>query len=204
MLPGSWCAGHEPAQSPLGPACLSGSPRRASCAVFGNVFASESNSAIFPDGGPNGDPTQVDLYIENITYYYNADGGDHHLQTKINGKFAQINLDGPNNDKRGTSEHHTPHETTFKFEFRRRDNGQPVVIPWMQLTFFDFDENVLTDWLKQNGATTGDGREARLRPLPSPHPCENPIAPNRSALTPSRSALLRRDSPITRSPRTPR
>ena len=179
MLPGSWCAGHEPGQSPLGPACLSAHRvGRASCAVFGNVFASESNSAIFPDGGPNGDPTQVDLYIENITYYYNADGGDHHLQTKINGNFAQINLDGPNNDLRGTANSNLDirHETTFKFEFRRRDNGQPVVIPWMQLTFFDFDENVLTDWLKGQGATTGDGREARLRPLPL-SPLNPPLPP---------------------------
>ena len=171
---------------PTGTGLPQRSPRRASCAVFGNVFASQSTSAIFPDGGPNGDPTQVDLYIENITYYYNNDGGDHHLQTRINGKFAQINLDGPNNDLRGTADYNTAHETTFKFEFKRRDNGQPVVIPWMQFTFFDFDENVLTSWLVNNlNAVTGDGREARLRPLPSPHPCENPIAPNRSALTPS-------------------
>ena len=140
-------------------------PRRASsCAVFGNVFDPASTSFI------TGTDTAVDLYIVNTTYYYNWDGGNHHLQTKINGEFAQINLDGPNNDKRGTSEHHTPHETTFKFEFRRRDNGQPVSIPWMQFTFFDFDENVLTDWLKQNGATTGDGRQARASaPSPSPH-----------------------------------
>ena len=139
-------------------------PRHASYAVFGNVFDPASVSSI------TGTDTAIDLYIENTTYYYNAHGGDHHLQTKINGKFAQINLDGPNNDLRGTAEYNTPHETTFKFEFRRRDNGQPVVIPWMQLTFFDFDENVLTDWLKQNGATTGDGREARASaPSPSPH-----------------------------------
>ena len=88
------------------------------------------------------------------------------MQTKINGKFAQINLDGPNNDLRGTADYNTAHETTFKFEFKRRDNGQPVVIPWMQFTFFDFDENVLTPWLTQNGGADGDGREARLRPVP--------------------------------------
>ena len=144
------------------------------------------------------------MYIENTTYYYNWDGGDHHLQTKINGPFAQINLDGPDGNMRGQNT--PPHETTFKFRFVRRDTGQPVSIPWMQFTFFDLDENVLMSWLVNNlNAVTGDGREARLRPLPSPHPCENPIAPNRSALTagPSRSALLRRDSPITRAPRTP-
>ena len=176
---------------PTGTGLPQRSPRRALCAVFGNVFAfggtssssEKSTSAIFPDGGPNGDPTEVDLYIENITYYYNAAGGDHHLQTKINGKFAQINLDGPDNNKRGTasSNNEIVHETTFKFEFRRRDNGQPVVIPWMQFTFFDFDENVLTDWLKQNGATTGDGREARLRPL---H-----LSPLNPLATPSSPAL---------------
>ena len=132
-------------------------PRRASsCAVFGNVFKDGTTSWF-----TNSD-TAIDMYIENTTYYYNWDGGDHHLQTKINGQFAQINLDGPNTDKRGTSEHHTPHETTFKFEFRRRDNGQPVSIPWMQFTFFDFDENVLSDWLvNKAGAKEGDGREAR-------------------------------------------
>ena len=142
--------------------------RVASCAVFGNVFASASTPKIFP----NGDSTLVDLYITNTTYYYNADGGNHYVQTKINGEFAQINLDGPDNDMRGTasSNNDIVHQTTFKFEFRRRDNGQPVVIPWMQFTFFDFDENVLTDWLKQNGATTGDGRQARASaPSPSPH-----------------------------------
>ena len=123
------------------------------------------------------------MYIENTTYYYNFDGGNHHNQNQINGQFAQINLDGPDGNLRGTNA--PPHETTFKFKFVRRDTGQPVSIPWMQFTFFDFDENVLTPWLTQNGGADGDGREARLRPLPSPHPCENPIAPNRSALTPS-------------------
>ena len=90
------------------------------------------------------------------------------MQNKINGEFAQINLDGPDGNMRGQNT--PPHETTFKFRFVRRDTGQPVSIPWMQFTFFDFDENVLTDWLKQNGATTGDGREARASaPSPSPH-----------------------------------
>ena len=48
----------------------------------------------------------------------------------------------------------------------RRDTGQPVSIPWMQFTFFDFDETTLTDWLVNNlNAVAGDGREAR----PAPH-----------------------------------
>merc|ERR1719171_525068 len=129
---GAYCAESQAQSPPREPSgCssdMSGLPASSGCAgkavddvcyrgvVFGNVFASQSTSAIFPDGGPNGDPTQVDLYIENITYYYNADGGDHHLQTRINGKFAQINLDGPNNDLRGTADYNTAHETTFKFE----------------------------------------------------------------------------------------
>jgi len=65
-------------------------PRRASCAVFGNVFDAASTSFI------TGTATAIDLYIENTTYYYNWDGGNHHLQNTINGDFAQINLDGPN------------------------------------------------------------------------------------------------------------
>ena len=85
------------------------------------------------------------------------------MQTRLNGQFAQINLDGPDNDLRPGA---PAHETTFRFQFKRRDTGQPVSIPWMQLTFFDFDENVLTDWLVGQGAVAGDGREARLRPLP--------------------------------------
>ena len=85
------------------------------------------------------------------------------MQTRLNGQFAQINLDGPNSDLRPGA---PAHETTFRFQFKRRDTGQPVSIPWMQLTFFDFDENVLTDWLVGQGAVAGDGREARLRPLP--------------------------------------
>ena len=167
--------------------------------MFGNVFDPASTYYI------TGTDTAIDLYIENTTYYHNWAGGNHHLQTKINGKFAQINLDGPDNDRRGTDE--PAHETTFKFQFVRRDTGQPVSIPWMQFTFFDFDESMLNAWLVTNGATIGDGREARAHHPTPPHPttlpCGNRIAPNRSALTP-RSALLRRDSPITRSPRTPR
>ena len=112
-------------------------PRRvSSCAVFGDVFKDGTTSWF------TGSDTAIDMYIENTTYYYNWDGGDHHLQTKINGQFAQINLDGPDGNMRGQNT--PPHETTFKFRFVRRDTGQPVSIPWMQFTFFDFDENVLT------------------------------------------------------------
>ena len=138
-------------------------PRRASsCAVFGDVFKDGTTSWF------TGSDTAIDMYIENTTYYYNCDGGNHHNQNQINGQFAQINLDGPNNDKRGTADSNTDirHETTFRFKFVRRDTGQPVAIPWMQFTFFDFDENVLTDWLvREKNAVAGDGREAR----PAPH-----------------------------------
>ena len=158
MLHWSWCAGHETNAVPAGTSLPERSPRRASCAVFGNVFDPASTSFI------TGTDTAIDLYIENTTYYHNWAGGDHHMQTKINGKFAQINLDGPDNDRRGTGE--PAHETTLKFQFVRRDTNQPVSIPWMQFTFFDFDENVLTPWLTQNGGADGDGREARLRPVP--------------------------------------
>ena len=138
-------------------------PRRASCAVFGNVFDPASTSFF------TGTDTAIDLYIENITYYYNWDGGTHHLQNKINGAFAQINLDGPDPIRRGTNA--PPHEVTLRFKFVRRDTGQPVSIPWMQFTFFDLDENVLSDWLVNNqNAKEGDGREARPPPLNPPSP----------------------------------
>ena len=154
MLHWSWCAGHETNAVPAGASLPERSPRRASCAVFGNVFDPASTSFI------TGTDTAIDLYIENTTYYYNWDGGSHHRQTKINGEFAQINLDGPDWNMRGQNT--PPHETTFKFRFVRRDTGQLVSIPWMQFTFFDFDENVLTDWLVNNqNAKEGDGREAR-------------------------------------------
>ena len=148
--------------------------------MFGNVFNAASTSLI------TGADTSIDLYVENTTYYYNIDGGDHHLQTRIDGEFAKINLDGPDNNKRfnpapGGVQPVIPHETTFKFQFKRRDTGQPVEIPWMQFTFFDFDENMLTDWLRSNGATTGDGREARAH-----HP-----DPLRRASPPSRSSAWR-------------
>ena len=181
MLHWSWCAGHETNAVPAGASLPERSPRRASCAVFGNVFDPASTSFI------TGTDTAIDLYIENTTYYHNWAGGDHHLQTKINGQFAQINLDGPDGNLRGTNA--PAHETTFNFQFKRRDTGQPVSIPWMQFTFFDLDEIVLNEWLVSNGATTGHGREARAHhptpPHPTPLPCGNRIAPNRSALTPS-------------------
>ena len=162
---------------PAGTGLPQRSPRRASCAVFGNVFNPASTSSF------TGTDTAIDLYIENITYYYNWDpwfgsgtrapvaastrGGTHHLQNKLVGEFAQINLDGPGSEYSNRDPYlrllnPPPHETTFKFRFVRRDTGQPVSIPWMQFTFFDFDENVLTDWLvNKAGAKEGDGREAR-------------------------------------------
>ena len=127
--------------------------------VLGNVFSAASTLAV------TGTNTAIDMYIENTTYYHNWAGGAHHLQTKINGEFAQINLDAPDVDLRADRDAGIdvpPHEVTLRFKFVRRDTGQPVRIPWMQFTFFDFDENVLTSWLVNNmGAVTGDGREAR-------------------------------------------
>ena len=59
-----------------------------SCAVFGDVFKDGTTSWF------TGSDTAIDMYIENTTYYHNfGDGGDHHKQNKINGQFAQINLD---------------------------------------------------------------------------------------------------------------
>merc|ERR1719271_1094442 len=102
-----WCASddgkNDCAKDEQGNRLMSGLPASSGCAgmtiddpcyegvVFGNVFADASNTAIFP----NGDDTEIDLYIQNTTYYHNDRGGAHHLQTKINGQFAQINLDGP-------------------------------------------------------------------------------------------------------------
>ena len=114
--------------------------------MFGNVFSAASTYSI------TGTDTSIDLYVENTTYYHNIEGGDHHLQTMINGKLGQINLDGPDAG--------AAHETTFKFQFKRRDTGQLVRIPWMQFAFFDLDENVLKNTLVNQVA--GDAREAAL------------------------------------------
>ena len=173
MLRGSWCAWPRTNPVPAGTRLPQHPPRRASCAVFGNVFGPASTSYI------TGTDTSIDLYVESTTPYPNIAGGDHHLQNTIEGQFGRINLDGPDPGLRGTNA--PPHETTFKFQFRRRDTGLPVSIAWMPFTFFDLDENVLSDALVSNGATTGDGREARLRPL---H-----LSPLNPLATPSSPAL---------------
>ena len=110
--------------------------------------------------------------------------GDGHLENTISGDFAQINVDGPDPNKRGTNE--PPHEVTLRFQFVRRDTGQPISIPWMQFTFFDFDETTHRFGPNMYTQEDGDGREARA-PLPTPalptppnpdptptHPCGNP------------------------------
>ena len=64
---------------------------------------------------------------------------------------------------------HTSVDLTFKFV--RRDNGSPVIIPWMQFTLFDFDQN--------NDGNTGNGVEARGPPPCEPRP-PDPLTPGPS------------------------
>ena len=80
------------------------------------------------------------------------DSGTHHMENKIRGAFGYINVDGPNTYLRPQKPNVDAHEVTLVFKFVKRDTGEPVNIPWMQFSFFDFDEN-------DNNEPAGDGRE---------------------------------------------
>ena len=80
----------------------------------------------------------------------------------INGKFGQINLDGPNTPLRADRDAGIDvpdHEVTLRFRFVNRDTGAAISIPWLQFSLFDFDEN-------SRDKGEGDGREARAHPHP--------------------------------------
>ena len=79
------------------------------------------------------------------------DSGRHHMENKIRGAFGYINVDGPNTYLRPQKPNVDAHEVTLVFKFVKRDTGEPVNIPWMQFSFFDFDEN--------DNNEPGDGRE---------------------------------------------
>ena len=122
------------------------------------------------------------------------------MENGIGGAFGYINVDGPNTNLRRLKPNVDAHKVSLKFKFVRRDTGAPVIIPWMQFSFFDFDEN-------QN---SGDGQEVHdppttPTPLGPPRCPTNPHSPPHPGLVnPLRSVSLLRDSPSTRSPRAPR
>ena len=65
--------------------------------------------------------------------------GSHHKQNMINGKFGQINLDGPNTPLRADRDATPPidvpdHEVTLRFRFVNRDTGAAISIPWLQFS----------------------------------------------------------------------
>ena len=135
--------------------------------------------------------------------------GTHHMENGFRGAFGYINVDGPNTNLRSQKPNVDAHEVSLKFKFVRRDTGAPVIIPWMQFSFFDFDEN-------DNSEPAGDGREARDPPHPTPptHP-PTPLGtpwcptdphspPHPGPADPFRSVFLLRDLSSTRSPRAPR
>ena len=97
------------------------------------------------------------------------DSGTHHMENTIKGAFGYINVDGPNTYLRSQKPNVDAHEVTLVFKFVKRDTGEPVNIPWMQFSFFDFDEN-------DNNEPAGDGREARDPPTP-PTPLGTPWCP---------------------------
>ena len=68
--------------------------------------------------------------------------------------FVEINLDGPNSGIASLG---------LKFKFVRRDTGQPISLPWLQFTLFDFD-------MQGAGGSDQGGREVRdtTPPLPLP------------------------------------
>ena len=178
MLNETRCVGPQQSHRvPEGSACLT-AHLVAACAVIGNVLDATSSEKVTGVAG-----VKVDLYIENTTYYRpdvraapaplappppkkstvcaasQAPGNNHIKETDRNGvdvkTFFEINVKGPPPSSRSTA----PGGTTFvdlTFKFVRRDTGLPVIIPWMQFTLFDFDQN--------NDGNTGNGKEARGPP----------------------------------------
>ena len=153
------------------------------CAVFGNVVAPDQLPGL--TGG-----VQIDLWVEATTGYVPA-GDDKNYLRESNDvpTFGEINVQGP-------GEANGVNSVGLTFTFKRRDNRAEVTIPWMQLTFFDFDQDPNQPW-----------PAAREVPPPRPacpaprHPC--PIAhrpPLMGVPDPNRSAWRPRGSWITRCP----
>ena len=97
--------------------------------VFGNVVA----PAQLP-GLTGGAQIGIDLWVEATTDYVPAGELNHLRESNDVPTFGEINLRGPG-DQDGLN------SVGLTFTFKRRDNRAEVTIPWMQLTFFDFDQD---------------------------------------------------------------
>ena len=77
----------------------------------------------------------IDLWVEATTGYVPA-GDDRNYLRESNDvpTFGAINLRGP-----GAAD--GLNSVGLTFTLKRRDNLAEVTIPWMQLTFFDFDQD---------------------------------------------------------------
>ena len=105
-------------------------PLVARAAVFGNVVA----PAQLP-GLTGGAQIGIDLWVETTTDYDPA-GDDKNYMRESNDvpTFGEINLQGPGAASGVNS-------VGLTFTFKRNDTRAEVTIPWMQLTFFDFDQD---------------------------------------------------------------
>ena len=119
------------------------------CAVFGNVVGPGQLPGL--TGG-----VQIDLWVEATTDYVPA-GETNYLRESGNvPTFGEINLRGPGSQDGVNS-------VGLTFTFKRRDNRAEVTIPWMQLTFFDFDQDPL------QGGNAGREVPPPRPPPPLPH-----------------------------------
>ena len=123
------------------------------CAVFGNVIDKRTVENVKDaNGNPLPPGAIVDLYIETTTpNYIAASNKANHIKQIGDEKtptFGEINLKGP--EEEGTS------TVGLRFTFKRRDNGEEVQIPWMQLTLFDFDQ-AKADTSIESGRQNADG-----------------------------------------------
>ena len=124
------------------------------------------------NGDQLGKDAIVDLYIETTTPYTAASNKANHIKQIGDEKtptFGEINLKGP--EEEGTS------TVGLRFTFKRRDNGEEVQIPWMQLTLFDFDQ-AKADTSIESGRQNADGSwylntegvKGQEVPRPPPYP----------------------------------
>ena len=134
-------------------------PLVARAAVFGNVVGPAQLSGL--TGG-----VQIDLWVEATTDYVPA-GDDKNYPRESNDvpTFGEINLRGPGSQDGLNS-------VGLTFTFKRRDNRAEVTIPWMQLTFFDFDQDP-----NQGGIAGREVPPPRPACPPRPPPPVPPLPP---------------------------
>ena len=170
--------------APKGPAPPHRAPLVARAAVFGNVVGPAQLSGL--TGG-----VQIDLWVEATTDYVPA-GDDKNYLRESNDvpTFGEINLRGPGSQDGLNS-------VGLTFTFKRRDNRAEVTIPWMQLTFFDFDQDI---WQGGNAGREVPPPRPALPPSPR-RPCPTAHRPPLMGVPgPNRSAWRPRGSWITRCP----